>query len=151
MLVDCQFEKNVLLLRNAVDSIRILADIPRQVCEYFPGVERVFEVEPAVMCWRFKSLSFKNISLEIECYTSVRLELGRLSVVAVPGRGNAQLNASWDVSENASGGAHLNFTASFSIHLDVPVLLRPIAQGVARHELVKLFDSYLQNVEKALR
>lgn len=145
MQIEFDYRKVIALKVSRAVACGFLSDVSTQVKAHFPGVDRVF-FEKDWLVWRFKRLEVKGLAIEILCYTCLMIGEDKIEVTPAVG-GNGQLSAIWKVDE-VENESRLNFKCRFTIELNIPFFLKPIAVPFAQNELKKLFDQYLENVEK---
>ena len=150
MKIHTQYNKKVNLNTSCAHSFSYLSSIEDHVTRHFPGVRSVKAAGHSVLHWQFDRLEVKGLGIDIECFTRTKVEPKQIAIQAIPEKGNAQLSATWKLEETSPERSSLSFDAEFTLEMNIPFWLSKIALPFAQHEISKLFDRYLLNVEKTL-
>jgi len=127
-------------------------DVEKSIPENFPGLEKFEKLKDNTYRWSFKEIAFSNQKLKLQLVTRFDLISPlrmRVMPVEVSGTGSSSLRGEWQF-EPLSAGSQLSFGVQLSTELPLPALLKAVVAPIAKAEVAKLFDRYLQNVAKAL-
>ncbi len=137
--------------KSPKETFDYLADVETTVPENFKGVESFTEVEANTYRWEFEKIGYGNYELKIWILT--RFETtphSQIKVVGIPKPGACLFNADWTLKPQGKNTL-VDFSAKFEIDAPVPGFLKSMALSLATKELGKLFDRYIERVEKNLK
>ena len=118
--------------------------------KYFPGIQKLQLLYGNIHEWIFKKFSYGGYELDITFKTSIKLTPeGLIEIEPFPENEKTSLKAAWVIKEGV-GKVTASFTADFKTELPLPSLMRAMIEPMAKKELTKLFDRYIDNVAQAL-
>lgn len=115
-----------------------------------PGVRKFSKVKPDVFRWEFEPKGPGKYAIEV-CYDT-RFETVKNKEVrwkSIPGSGNAEVEGVFTV-EPRGKSTQLTLDLNVVSKIDIPFLLKPVAQKMARSELENTVTTYLGNLKSAL-
>lgn len=123
---------------------------PKTVIEKnFPGVATLTAKGGGIYEWTFFELKQAGHSIKIQFQTELR-EVGNQIEIHPVGEANASLKGTIGWQE-APNGSEVTLDWNIILNLPIPSLLKGMAEGFAKKELVKLFDKFADNVKNSLQ
>lgn len=144
------FRREFTTPRGPQATFDYFADVAKSVPENFPGVEEFKPLGPDQYRWVFEKIGYSSYELQIKLATQFHKDSAtKLRATPIPEPGAANFTGSWECNPNGDG-TRVTFDAKFEIELPIPGFLKSMAEPVAQKELSKLFDRYIDRVEKNL-
>lgn len=151
---EVEYETSVEVNAPLEQAWALLSDVKRSGM-HFPGVQSL-EPTPGLdggWTWTMKEKGVGPISLKVQ-YDAVYSTDPDAHVVRwePPARGGGDMESfgTWTLSETASGGTRLDFSARTVAHVPASRLVAKMVEMVAREELRKLKAEYVQAIKRSL-
>jgi hypothetical protein len=146
--IDIPFARAIKSQKNAQETFEFFSDLPKAIQAYFPGIEKLNWLNPSTLEWTFQNISYQSFNLAIQFATEVKISPMQ-SVELLPAKGpyKSSLTGSWRVLP----GGSVDFNVVFRIELPVPFLMKPMIDPIAKREISRLFEQYVNHVEQALK
>lgn len=147
--IHLKYAKTIPSARSESDVLKYLSNWEKAIPQNFPGIELFESQGENRYRWDFEKLSHSGKDIQIQFETDLIPAGNRLEIVPVPGSGSATLGGSWTV-EKAGPGSQIRFQVDIQLELPLPGFLKSMVSPIATKELTKLFDTYVQRLEKSL-
>jgi hypothetical protein len=132
------------------EAFALLADVP-QSYSHFPNLQRLVPLGSTEYRLEMEPISVAGVTHQViyACRYTAKAGEGIVQWVPVARVGNGRIEGRWRLESDASG-THVEFETSGELHIEIPLLLRPMAppfvQGLFRSEVGR----YLDNIRRIL-
>lgn len=124
------------------------SDLEKSVPENFPGVEGFETVSEDTFRWVFEKVGYSGYEVQIKLITRfIKTAPTRIEVTPIAEPGACLFSGSWDFKPQGAG-TQIDFNVKFVMDLPIPSFLRAMAVPLAQKEMTKLFDRYIDRVQK---
>ena len=148
--VDVPYQRSFTVAREPEFVFAYFKDVTKAVPENFPGVEEFQPIGTDRYRWVFEKIGYSSYELRIRLATQFQFDAPkRITAIPIPEPDGCLFTGSWDFTAEGSG-TKVTFDAKFEIELPIPGFLKSMAAPIAQTELKKLFDRYIDRVEKNL-
>lgn len=148
--IEIPYEHSFSSAKSPAETFAYLSDLDKSVAKTFPGLESFTSCGPQQHEWAFEKVGYSGYEFQIRLKTRAEIQApSHITFHPVGGKGLASLHGGWQLSPEGKG-TRVGFKATLSLELPVPGFLKAMARPLAEKEISKLFDRYIQRVEKTL-
>lgn len=144
------FEKKITVTRSPAESFQYLSHPIENIQNAFPGLATFTQTGPQEYQWQFQKLSYSGYELAFSMNTQLKTTQDTVTHFPLSGKGNAQLQAEWQIQAHPRQGSQLLFRAELTLELPIPRFLKGMAEPLTQKEISKLMEQYVSNVAKDL-
>ena len=137
-----EFEVNA----STKEVFDVLSDVPTSA-GFYPQVEQLVDEGDNTYRWEMEKVGTDQVNLQVvyaSQYTANRKK-GSIAWAAVEGVGNAQINGSWQLTNNKKS-THIVLTVEGEVTLPFPSLMKMVVQPVVEAEFERLTEEYIANL-----
>ncbi len=130
----------------------LLADVPASVA-HFPKVHQLVDLGDNVYRWEMEKVGVDKYSIQVvyaSRYVSDK-EKGVIDWTPVKGEGNGLVSGRWDIKSDGDKRTRLAFRTEGELDLPLPKIMKMAVSPVVKHEFNGLVDTYIRNLQNALR
>jgi carbon monoxide dehydrogenase subunit G len=143
-------ERSVEVAVEPEQAFALLCDVPDSV-SHFPDLDRLTGAD-GTYTWTLKKVGVGKVSIQLvyACAYANDPATRSLTWTPVEGVGNGVVSGSWSV-EAVGSGTRLTLRNHLVLTLDLPRLLRGVAEGLVARENARMIEAYVANLATTLR
>lgn len=147
--VEIAYDRSFESHRSPDGVIQFLTQYEKAITGCFPKLQKFEKIKPDLYRWEFKKLNYGGVEIQIEFVTRFEATHQSIEMHSEKAPFPSTLSGGWFVSSRGNRTS-VQFKVKLETELPIPFFLKSVATPVAKKEVSKVFDQYIQNVEKVL-
>ena len=147
--IEVPYNRTILSPKTLNNTYNFFSDFEKTIPSCFPGIDSFLKIQENVYDWKFKKFSYSNYEFQIHFQTKNVCDPQKIELHPQKNIGNCELKGTWKFSEEGSK-TKVTVEVILTLNLPIPFFLKSVAAPLTNKEIIKLFDKYISNVEKAL-
>jgi hypothetical protein len=143
MKLEASITRSVIVPASPATVLAVLADIPDSTT-HFPSLLSLV-AEKGGYTWTLAPVKVKGFPVQLVYGCRYTTSGGIVSWVPVSGVGNAEVTGTWTVVSSGSG-SRLTLDNHLVLNINLPRLLRPVAQPALKANNTAVIEGYVANL-----